>query len=54
LYNCQRVDDAIVPVLAEHATLQWIDLTDTKVTAEGIAKLRESRPQLKIVWQPAS
>ena len=54
LYNCSRVDDTVVPLLMQLPQLQWVDLKGTKVTASGVAQLRERRPRLRIVVEPAS
>jgi hypothetical protein len=48
------VSDDAIPQLAAWKSLRRLDLTGTKVTAEGIAKLRSQRPDCTILWQPPS
>jgi internalin A len=54
LYKCARVDDAVVAVIEAMPALQWVDLNGTKVTPDGIARLRSSRPKLRIESSPVS
>ena len=52
LEYCPEIKDEALPVLAEWKSLRRVDLTGTKVTAEGVAKLRTQRPDAQILWQP--
>jgi hypothetical protein len=52
LEYCPEIKDEALPVLAEWKSLRRVDLTGTKVTAEGVAKLRAQRPDAQILWQP--
>jgi hypothetical protein len=52
LEYCPEIKDEALPVLAEWKSLRHVDLTGTKVTAEGVAKLRAQRPDAQILWQP--
>ena len=51
LEYCPEIKDEALPVLAEWKSLRRVDLTGTKVTAEGVAKLRAQRPDAQILWQ---
>lgn len=44
-----NVTDACVRHLAELTQLQRLDLTGTKVTAEGVAKLQQALPNCEII-----
>lgn len=47
-----RITDDAVPLLIEQMpNLQEVDLRNTAVTAGGINKLRQARPQLRILWE---
>lgn len=52
LEYCPEIKDESLAVLAEWKSLRRIDLTGTKVTAEGVTTLRASRPDAQILWQP--
>ena len=43
-YDCKGVTDASVKVLAGMKQLQWLDVTDTQLTAAGIAELKKALP----------
>jgi internalin A len=49
LQGCPRVDDTAIPELAKWKGLKYLDLQETAVTAKGLADLRKSRPELKII-----
>ena len=49
LEGCARVEDAAVDALAGWKSLKRLDLQDTKVTAQGIASLRQARPDLAVL-----
>jgi hypothetical protein len=42
------VDDEAVPILAQFTTLQWLNLTDTKISGEGLLALRKALPTCRI------
>jgi len=44
------VSDESIEVLGKISTLQELNLSQTKVTAEGIRKLKVLLPDCKIVW----
>ena len=46
------VDDSAIQHLAAWKSLRRVDVTGTKVTAEGVATLRAQRPDCKILWEP--
>lgn len=46
-----EVGDEAIPHLASWKSLRWIDLNGTKITAEGVAALREQRPDCQILWE---
>ncbi len=48
LWNATRVTDDLIPVLAALPNLKWVDLTGTKVSDAGRAKLRETNPNCRI------
>jgi Leucine-rich repeat (LRR) protein len=54
LYNCKRIDDAALGILSELPQLRWLDVKGTQVTGAAVAQLKERRPKLTIVWEPAS
>lgn len=54
LEYCPEVKDEALAVLTEWKSLRRVDLTGTKVTAEGVAKLRAQRPDTQILWQPSA
>lgn len=54
LARSPRVDDKAIEALASAPALKWVDLEGTKVTEDGVRKLRERRPQLKVEWKPVS
>lgn len=53
LHGSKRVADNIVPVLTAMASLKWVDLDATGLTAEGFAALRKARPDLTVAGAPA-
>lgn len=52
LAGCKLVDDGAIAVLAGWRSLQRLDLQDTSVTAAGVARLRDARPDLRVVANP--
>jgi hypothetical protein len=48
---CAEVSDDSLPHLASWKSLRWVDLSGTKVTAAGVATLREQRPECRILWE---
>lgn len=44
----KNIDDAAVPILAEMKSLRVVMLEGTRITAEGIARLRTARPELQL------
>jgi Leucine-rich repeat (LRR) protein len=52
LAGCELVDDAAIPILTGWQSLKRLDLQDTSVTAAGVAKLRDGRPDLRILANP--
>ena len=52
LSRCELLDDAAIPVLISWQSLQRLDIQDTAVTAAGVAKLKEARPNLRILANP--
>jgi Leucine-rich repeat (LRR) protein len=53
LHACKRVGDDAVPALAALAGLQWVDVSDTAMTAAGADQLRNLRPALRLQGAPA-
>jgi internalin A len=53
-YKGAKIDDRVIALLGNMPSLLWVDLTGTKVTAEAVARLREARPKLRVVWTAAS
>ena len=49
---CPDVTDDIAPHLAAWKSLRRVDLTGSKMTAAGVAKLRGDRPDIQVLWQP--
>jgi Leucine-rich repeat (LRR) protein len=47
---CTEVNDDALPHLAAWKSLRVVDLSGTKVTAAGVASLREQRPDCKILF----
>jgi hypothetical protein len=45
------VDDSAIPHLIAWKSLRTVDLHGTKVTAEGVAKLRAARPDCRVLWE---
>ncbi|MEX2302561.1 MAG: hypothetical protein WD733_16580 [Bryobacterales bacterium] len=54
LARCRLVDDGAIAVLSGWRSLQRLDLQDTAVTAAGIARLREARPDLRVLANPGA
>lgn len=52
LAGCELLDDAAIAGLAGWRSLQRVDLQDTSVTAAGVARLRDARPDLRILANP--
>jgi hypothetical protein len=46
-----EIGDAAVPILSGWKSLRQVDLHATKFTKEGIAALRQQRPDCKILWE---
>ena len=44
----KNIDDAAVPVLIEMKTLRVVVLEGTRITADGVARLRAARPDLQL------
>lgn len=53
LEGCQGVDDTAAAALASWASLKYVDLQDTRVTAEGVATLRKAKSGLVVLANPA-
>jgi internalin A len=49
LEQCPRVDDAALAELLRWKSLKYLDLQDTKVTEQGVAALRKTKPGLVIL-----
>jgi hypothetical protein len=54
LARCRLIDDDAIAVLSGWRSLQRLDLQDTAVTAAGIARLREARPDLRVLANPGA
>jgi Leucine-rich repeat (LRR) protein len=52
LAGCKLLDDDAVAVLAGWRSLQRLDLQGTSVTAAGVARLRDARPELRVLANP--
>jgi internalin A len=48
LWNAGRVADDVIPILVALPNLKWADLTGTKVSESGRAKLHAARPNCRI------
>jgi hypothetical protein len=44
----KNIDDAAIPILIEIKALRVVMLEGTRITAEGIARLRAARPELQL------
>ena len=51
LENCSRIDDDAVAHLASWKSLRWVDLNGTRVTKEGVARLRQQKPDCQVLWE---
>ena len=49
---CRGVDDKAAAELAQWKSLKYLDLQETKVTPEGLERLRRARPELAILASP--
>jgi Leucine-rich repeat (LRR) protein len=54
LHDCPRIGDDAIPVLAAMRTLHFLDLTSTKLTAAGLEKLRQAKPECRILMAPSN
>jgi len=54
LHDCARIGDDAIPILAAMQKLHSVDLTGTQVTAAGLAKLRQAKPDCLILQAPSS
>jgi hypothetical protein len=54
LEACARIDDSAASGLASWKGLKYVDLQDTRVTAQGVEALRKARPDLVILANPSS
>jgi hypothetical protein len=53
LYQCKRITDDAAGVLAGFASLQWVDVKDTGMTSKGVATLRQAKPGIVVMGDPA-
>jgi Leucine-rich repeat (LRR) protein len=51
LAAAKNIDDTVIPLLEEWRALQVVALEGSRVSAEGIARLRKARPDLKLLGQ---
>lgn len=49
LHDCEHVGDDAIPTLTAMRTLRVLDLTNTKVSATALEKLRKNRPDCRIL-----
>lgn len=49
LSKAARVDDDAIPALSQLKALQWVDLSGTAVTADGVQRLRAALPKCTVV-----
>ena len=47
--GCARIDDAALAQLAQWKNLKYLDVQEDPVTEKGLAKLREARPDVKVL-----
>ncbi len=52
LESCPEVTDDMVSHLAGWKSLRRVDLTGTRMTADGVAQLRGARSEMQVLWQP--
>jgi Leucine-rich repeat (LRR) protein len=52
LQGCSRITDDAAPVLGAMSALRLVDVTDTQMTAAGVAALRGVRPNLTVLAGP--
>ncbi len=52
LAGCELVDDDAIAILSGWKSLLRLDLQDTAVTAAGVARLRNARPDLRLLANP--
>jgi len=54
LSGCVQITDAALDTLAEIKSLTWLNVSGTKVAAEGLQRFRESRADVRLVaFMPA-
>jgi hypothetical protein len=46
-----EVTDAAVPLLVPLAGLKSLDLYHTKISQEGVKRVREALPECRVVWE---
>jgi internalin A len=51
LTYCGRIDDFAVEHLTSWKSLRWIDLTGTRMSRDAVTKLREQRPDCRILYE---
>jgi Leucine-rich repeat (LRR) protein len=49
LTGLAKLDDEAIPVFAGMKSLRWLDVTDTKITPEGVERLRTGNPALVVL-----
>lgn len=54
LHDCSQIGDDAIPTLIAMRTLRFLDLTDTKVSAAGLEKLRRDKPDCRILQAPST
>lgn len=54
LHDCAQVGDDAIPVLSAMRTLRWLDMSGTKLSSAGFAKLQLERPDCRILHAAAA
>lgn len=49
LHDCTEIGDDVIPALTAMRTIRWLDVTNTKITATGLEKLRQDRADCHIL-----
>lgn len=52
LESCKGLDDTAIGELVKWKSLKYVDLQDTRITADGVALLRQAKPGIMILANP--
>ena len=54
LESCKGLDDSAIGELVKWKSLKYVDLQDTRVTADGVELLKKARPGITVLANPKS